>query len=160
MIDFSAEDFLGQTVNEPMATSMTVCPEGEYMARIGSEPNDVKAESIQGKKDPTKTYVQVTLMWEILDENLKASLKRDKVTVRDRFFVDRDDATGLLAFGADRNVTLGARRAALGMNDGGPFNLSMLRGAGPCMIKVINTTDERDRTRKYAEVSRVTAIAR
>lgn len=160
MSDFNAEAFLEQTTEAAMSTSMTVCPEGEYMARVGSEPGDVKAESIQGKKDPTKTYVQVTLMWEILDENVKAALKREKLTVRDRFFVDRDSVTGMLAVGPDVNVTLGARRAALGLNTDAPFNIGMLRGAGPAMIKVKNTSDERDKTRKYAEVERATALQR
>ena len=58
MSDFNAEAFLEQTTESAMATSMTVCPEGEYMARIGSEPGDVTATSIQGKKDPTKTLVR------------------------------------------------------------------------------------------------------
>lgn len=159
MSDFNAEAFLEQTTSSAMSTQMTVCPEGEYRARVGSEPGDVKAESIQGKKDPTKTYVQVTLMWDILDENLKASLKRDTVKVRDRFFIDIDPVTGLLAVGPDVNVTLGARRAALGMNTDAPFSIGMMRGAGPCNVTVKNTTDERDKTRKYAEIGRAVARA-
>lgn len=160
MNNFNAEAFLEQTTSEAMSTSMTVCPEGEYMARVGSEPGDIKAESIQGKKDPTKTYVQVTIMWDILDENVKAALKRDTLKVRDRFFIDIDPTTNLLAVGPDRNVTLGARRAAVGMNTDAPFNIGMLRGAGPCMVKVRNTTDDKDKTRKYAEIERATAISR
>lgn len=160
MSDFNAEAFLEQTTESAMATSMTVCPEGEYMARIGSEPGDVTATSIQGKKDPTKTYVQVTLMWEILDENVKSQLKRETLKVRDRFFVDIDPTTGMLATGPDVNVTLGSRRTAVGLNTDAPFNIGMMRGAGPCMVKVKNTTDERDKTRKYAEIDRATPLSR
>ena len=157
MSDFNAEAFLDQTVDSPMATSMTVVPEGEYLARVGSEPGDIIATSVQGRKDPTKTYVQVTIMWEILDENIKTQLKRSSLKVRDRFFIDIDPVTSQLETGPDRNVTLGARRAAVGMNSG-PFTISMLRGAGPCTIKVKNTTDEKDKSRKYAEVERATAL--
>jgi hypothetical protein len=159
MTDFNAESFLEQTTGAAMATSMTVCPEGEYLARIGDEPDAVTATSIQGKKDPTKTYVQVTVLWEILDENLKATLKRTSIKVRDRFFVDIDPVTKLLAVGPDVNVTLGARREALGLNSDAPFSIGMMRGKGPAMVKVVNTTDERDKTRKYAEIARATRLA-
>ena len=149
---FNAEDFLNQTTAEPMATSFQLIPEGEYLARLGTEPDDIKVESVQGKKDPSKTYVRLTLQWDILDENLKQALGRDRIRIRDQFLIDVDSTTGLLEFGPDRNISLGQRRAALKLNDG-TFSLAMFRGAGPAMIRV-----GRDSTGKYAEVSRVVAI--
>ena len=138
--------------------SMNICPEGEYIARVGSEPGDVKAESVQYKKDPTKSYVQVTLMWEILDENVKANLKQETLKVRDRFFIDIDPVTHRLAVGTDLNLTLNARRAAVNLNSNVPFEFPMLRGAGPCRVRVKHSTDEGDKTIKFAEVEHATVI--
>lgn len=137
---------------------MNICPEGEYIARVGSEPGDVKAESILDKKDPDKIHVQLTLMWDILDENVKANLKRETVKVRDRFFIDFDPVTSELAVGPGVNVTLNARRAAVGLNTDAPFSIGMLRGAGPCRVRVKYATDEHDKTIKCAEVEHATAL--
>ena len=137
-MSFDAEAFMNATTDTPMATALPVIPEGEYLARVGGEPDDVKLNSIQGKKDPTKTYVQLTLMWDVIDEAVKSALGRNSIKVRDQFFVDFDNGT--LATGPDKNISLGSRRAALGLNDGA-FNLNQLRGAGPAMIRVTHTTN-------------------
>lgn len=154
MTGFDAEAFMNSTTDSPMATQMESVPEGEYLARVGAEPDDLKLDSIQGKKDTSKSYFRLTMLWDIIDENAKASLGRDKIRVRDQFFVDFEN--GLLAVGKDKNVTLGNRREALGLNDAGPFNLNQLRGAGPAMIKVKHTTNE---GRTYANVDRVVKLS-
>lgn len=158
MSGFDADAFMNQTVEGPMATYLPPPPEGEYMARIGTEADDLKIESIQGKKDPTKTYVRLTLMWEIIDEALKAALGRDKIRVRDGFLVDVDPMTGLLKTGPEDNTALGSRRDALNLNDGS-FNIGMLRGAGPCMVRISHRADPNDPVRKYAEISRTAKMS-
>lgn len=152
MSGFDIDAFMNQTVEGPMATYVQPVPEGEYLARVGSEANDVKVEGIQGKKDPTKTYVRLTLFWDIIDEALKATLGRDKIRVRDQFLLDTED--GQIKTGPEDNVSLGQRRAGVGLNDGN-FAIGMLRGAGPAMIRITHRADGNDPTRKYAEVSRV-----
>jgi hypothetical protein len=153
---FNAEDFLSQSVSGPMSTSLPVVPEGEYRATIGMEADDVKIELIQGKKDPTKTYPRLTLLWKITGEGVNQDLARDTITVRDQFLLDTNDA-GQLDTGEGRNVSLGVRRAALGLNDG-PFALSNFRGAGPALIRVTHRSNPNDPSIKYAEVARVVAL--
>ena len=157
MSGFDAEAFLNQTVDGPMATYLPPPPEGEYLARIGGEQDDVKIDSVQGKKDPTKTFVRLTLMWDIIDEQLKAALGREKIRVRDGFLLDTEN--GQLKHGPEDNTALGSRRDAVGLNDG-TFNINMLRGAGPAMIRLSHRADPSDPQRKYAEVSRVAPLNR
>lgn len=153
---FDAEAFLSQSVSGPMSTSLPVVPEGEYRASIGMEADDVKIEFIQGKKDPTKTYPRLTLLWKIVGEEVNQSLGRESITVRDQFLLDMD-SNGLLDTAEGRNVSLGQRRAALGLNDGA-FALSNFRGAGPALIRVTHRSNPNDPSVKYAEVSRVVAL--
>lgn len=155
-MDFNADQFMNTSIDSAMPTSLPPVPEGEYLARIGSEQDDVKVEAITGTKDPTKTYVRITLQWDILDEVLKQSLGREKVRVRDQFFLDVDPVTKQLLIAEDKNIALGARRAALGLNEPGQaFSFNQLRGAGPAHIKVKQTSDKDDPSRKYSEVARV-----
>lgn len=153
---FNADDFMNTTVNEPMSTQTIVIPEGEYLARIGIEEADITFKDGNQKKDPSKTWVQATIRWEILDESLKARLNRDRVFVRQQFFLDFND-NGQLSTEEGRNVALGQIRAAVGLNSG-PFAFSQLRGAGPAMVKVTNRTDADDPEKKYADVSRVVPV--
>lgn len=153
---FNAEDFMSQTVSGPMSTSLPLVPEGEYRATIGVEADDVKLELIQGKKDPTKTYPRLTLLWKITGENVNQSLARETITVRDQFLLDTTDS-GQLDTGEGRNVSLGQRRAAVNLNDG-PFSLQNFRGAGPALIRVTHRSNPNDPSVKYAEVSRVVAL--
>lgn len=154
---FDAEAFLSQSVDGPMSTSLPVVPEGEYRASIGLEADDVKIESVQGKKDPTKTFVRLTLLWKIRNEPINSEMERETLTVRDQFLLDIDEASGQLSTKEGRNVSLGQRRQALGLNDGA-FALSNFRGAGPALIRVTHRSNPNDPSIKYAEVSRVVAL--
>ena len=94
---------------------------------------------------------------EITDQRAKDLLKRDKVLTRYRFFLDlRSD--GSLDTGQDKNVKLGQLRAAVGQNGPQPWNFGMLRGAGPFLARVKQTSDKKDPEVKYAEVTRVTKL--
>jgi len=153
---FDAEAFLSQSVSGPMSTALPVVPEGEYRASIGLEADDVKIEFIQGKKDPTKTYPRLTLLWKITNEAVNSEMSRETITVRDQFLLDMD-SNGMLDTAEGRNVSLGQRRAALGLNDGS-FALANFRGAGPALIRVTHRSNPNDPSVKYAEVSRVVAL--
>ena len=155
---FDVNAFLDQTVEGPMPTRIAPIPEGEYRARVGGELDDVRVEVVNGKKDPTKQYIRLILMWDNIDENLRAHLGRDKIRVRDQFLIDVDQTTGLLKTGKEDNVSLGMRRQALGLNEG-TFSLSMFRNAGPAIIKVTQRADGDNPEIKYAEVSRVASAS-
>lgn len=135
-----------------MQDKWTEVPEGEYLAAIGDGPNDLQVESIQGKKDPTKSYPRLTLFYYIIDEALKAKLQKESIRVRQQFLLDMEE--GRLAFGTDQNVRLGQIRGALGLNaPGQAFSLAMLRGRGPVLVKVKQRLGD-DGT-KYSEVTAV-----
>ena len=155
---FDATAFMNQTVEGPMATFVAPPPEGEFMARVGSEEDDVKIDTFAGKKDPSRTFVRMTLVWDIIDENLKAQLQRDKIRVRDQFFLDIDPITGQLKNGPEDNVSLGQRREAVGLNDGSPFSIPMFRGRGPAMLRIRHRANDKDPQIKYAEVARVVKL--
>lgn len=164
-MSFSATDFMNEVAAEGgFDTSIKPVPEGDQLARVSSDPSDLRLYAQRGSKDPTKVYAKLTIVWDIIDENLKAAMGRERLTVRDDFFLDADvtvdDQMNITSFklhtGPDKNVALGARRAALGMNEGA-FKFSMFIGAGPAIIRVKHRSDANDSERKYAEVSRVTA---
>lgn len=148
---FNAEDFMNETIDESMDTKFEVVPEGEYIAQLADEQPDMHRHGTSQKGDP---YRGLRLTWNILDENLKARLGRDTVTVRQDFLLDID-RNGKPLTGPGKNVRLGALREALGLNKG-PFSWDMLNGAGPARIRVRHRSDRSDPEVKYAEVSRVT----
>ena len=153
---FDINALMNQSVDGEMATYLPPISEGEALARVGIGDDDVKVESVPGRKDPTKSYLKLTLMWDIIDDAYLALQGRDAARVRDQFFIDVDPATGMLSTDKEKNTALGQRRAALGMNSGS-FALSMLRGAGPAMLRIAHRSDANDPERKYAEVRRVVA---
>ena len=87
---------------------------------------------------------------------INQELGRDEITVRDQFLLDVN-ADGQLDTGPDRNVYLGSRREAVGLNDGA-FSPAQFRGAGPALIRVTHRSNDKDPSIKYAEVSRVVPL--
>lgn len=148
---FSAEDFMNETIDEAMDTRFETVPEGEYLAQLADEQQDMHRHGTSQKGDP---YRGLRLTWVVLDDNLKQKLGRDTITVRQDFLLDIDQ-NGKVLTGPGKNVRLGALREALGLNQG-PFSWDMLPGAGPARIRVRHRPDKNDPEIKYAEVSRVT----
>lgn len=141
---------LNQTVEEPLETRITPVPEGDYIAQPDGPPT---LESFQGKKDPSKSFIRLTMIWDIQDEGLKASLNRTEVKVRQQFIIDLD-SNGKLATGPDKNVRLGQLFEAGGLNAGGA-SIAQLGNIGRCLIRVKQRADESDPETKYSEVSKV-----
>lgn len=154
---FDADAFLSTTVTGPMSTAPVLCPEGEFKAFVDDGDKALTFRSGESK-DTNKPWASVSVLFTILDENVKAQLKRDKVLVPMQAFLDlRDDGNGLdLTEG--KNVSLGRLRKALGQNDGA-WAPAMMKGKGPVMVKVGHRSDPKDPSIKYAEVTRVSALA-
>lgn len=152
---FDPSTFLDQQIDTPMSTARELCPEGEFPAII--DDFDATAfKRIEGK-DGKPDRVVFSCPFVIQDEAVKTKLERDKVVVRKDCWLDQDAAGGLLT-GKNDNVDLGLIRAAVGQNEG-PWNFGMLRGAGPCIVRVRHrSTDKNDPERKIAEVSRVVPL--
>lgn len=161
---FDPETFMQQTIDQPLAENFRVVPEGEYSAMIGDfDSSAFESKDFVYKRGPkaghTGTMTIFNCPFIIQDESLKAELGRDTIIAYARVMLDVDPATGGLDFGPDRNVMLGRIRGAVGQNTPGAWTIAQLRGAGPLMIRVTHRSDDKDPSRKYAEVKHVSKIA-
>ncbi len=150
MVDstFDAELFLNQSVEGESETRYTPIPEGDYIAMIDEK---LAMREINDSPVLDVTYV-------IDDEELRAKLDMERLTVRQSIFLDIDE-TGNIALGTNKNVKLGRLREALGQNTSGQtWNPGMLAGAGPLKIKVIQRPDTNDPTIIYNDVRGTTSM--
>lgn len=127
---FNPDDFLNQTITGSLDTKREPVPEGEWTAAVDDGSNALKFRTL------TNGQVILDVNWNILDDQLKANLGRDKLTVRQSIFLDLT-ADGKLDNAKGKNVDLGRVREALGQNfSDRPWGVAMLKGAGPAKIKV------------------------
>lgn len=161
MSAFDPDVFMQQTVDGPLETEFTLVPPGEYKASISDFDRDaIEQIDFEYKKGPRAgtpgTMTKLTLPFVIDDDAVRAEMGRDTVSLTKAIILDLDDR-GLPATGKNKNIELGRIRDAVGQRDTNPWNLSMLRGAGPVIVKVTHVEFERrDGTRgKRAEIDRV-----
>lgn len=122
-MSFDAQSFLDSAVTGSNDTKIIPVPEGEFLGVI----EKVGASQWQSK-DGTKTGLKLELIWLVEDENVKAYLKRDTITVRQDIMLDTTE-TGTLDMSPGRNIGLGRLREAVGKNgEGEAFSFSMLPG--------------------------------
>lgn len=161
---FDANEFMQGQMDKPLDTEYTLVPISEYMATI----DDFSAEAFQvvnfeykqgERKGLPGSFTKATIPFVIQDDRVKAELGRDKVVVEKQLILDLEDDGKTLATGPNKNIELGRIRAAVGQ-DKGPWSFSMLRGAGPLMVKVGHVEFARkDGSKgKRAEIERVTRI--
>lgn len=162
-MSFNAEQFINSTVNAPMSTATIVCPEGEWTAVISDEGDladwfrTVEWKDKKSGADRSSPAIRIPFL--ITDQRARAIAKRSddaKLYAYMDSFLDLDH-DGNLDTSEGKNVKLGALRAALGQNNAGtPWTFSMLRGAGPVIVKVSQRSfDDKDPSRKAADVVRV-----
>lgn len=147
MSDFNPEDFMNQTVDQPLQFERTLVPEGEYRAMIDDFTSEAfETFSFTYKKGPRAgsegQMHKFTCPIVIDDDAVRASMQMDKVRVYQTCTLDFDDQ-GNLQQGPNRNIDLGKLRHAVGQNNAGPWSIGMLRGAGPFMVKVQHRTGKR-----------------
>ena len=127
---FDKDTFLNTSVTGATDSTYTPIPEGEYKAFIDELGLDKYNDAERGE-------VPVLILTYALIEvdHLKEELGIAKPTVQDRLFLDVEN--GALAFGPNKNVKLGMVREATGQNDAKKaWNMNLLRGAGPVVLKV------------------------
>jgi hypothetical protein len=134
----------------PLQTQRTPVPEGEYAARI----DDLLLRSVKTKAGDRPI---MTVVWEIIDEALKAKLSREKITVRQDIWIDLDEMGGLDA-GTDRNVGLGQLRDVFGLNEPG-VPIGALKGTPPALVQVRHRKVE-GRDDVFSEVGRIAPLKR
>lgn len=147
---FSPEQFLDMQVEGAMDTKVVPVPVGEYV----SVCSDVKARTWTSKKDSSKSGVTLDITWEVDDQNVKALLGREKVTVRQGVMLDLTESGGL-DLGKGKNVGLGRLREAVGLNSPGqPFSVTMIVGRAA----KVNVTHRVEGEDIFAEVKGVTRV--
>jgi hypothetical protein len=146
---FNEEDFMSQAA-DAMDTQYQNCPEGQFQAVIES----VKAPRAGLKDKNGNPFYPAEVQWNILDENVKKELGRDKVLVRQTLFLDITN--GKLDFSKGKNVPLGILRDAINQNVAG-WTFGQLVGAGPALVTVKHDTGKDGVTR--AGVTKVAKAA-
>lgn len=160
MSPFDASAFINQSVDAPMSTSITPCPEGEFKMMISAD-SDIASwfgEAKWEKNGTSHSAATCTIPVEILDDAVRQKLGREKVTSRIKMFLDMTP-DNKLDTSEGKNVRLGALRAALGQNDSPGWTFARLSGAGPFIGRVTQRSDAKDPSVKYDEVSRVSKLA-
>lgn len=146
MVDFNPEQFLESQAEGEFSTSTVPCPEGTYYAQI----NDVDAKTIETKTGEERVIMSV--IWDVLDDGVKAELGRETVRVRQDLFLDLDESGGISNKEGD-NVRLGRLLSAIGMN-GKKWSPKSLIGQ-TANVQVSHRSDKDDPAVKYPEIKRV-----
>jgi hypothetical protein len=152
---FDADAFMTTNVDTPMATALSGVPEGEYTAMVGDFDSSA-FKTITTKNGPRPV---LEVPFSIQDDALKAKLGREQVTHRETYWLDFVPNTAVLDTGPDKNVRLGALRAALNQNGAGPWNPSMLKNMGPVRIVIKTTSDKTDPEKKYTNITKYAKIS-
>lgn len=139
---FDASSFLQETVDQPMETDRRMVPAADYQAMIGDfDEKAVQRYDFTYKQGPKAgqpgSMTKLNLPFVITDPKATQAIGFDSATVYWDIILDVD-ANGKLEFGPNKNIDLGKVREAVGQNAPGPWGPSMLRNAGPCMVKVVH----------------------
>ena len=146
---FDPETFMSSEISGAMDTTVAPIPEGTYPAIV----EDIKIREVTGKDGSPRYPCEIT--WDIVDDNLKSNLGRDKITVRQTVWLDLL-ASGQLDNGKGKNIGVGKIRAAVNQNDPNTrWNLNMLKGAGPALVEVKHSPDRNDPSIVYGNVTKV-----
>lgn len=152
---FDPNAFLNATTSQPMSTSISPVPEGEWTALISDGDDFVTFRQVDTQNGP-RPIARVS--FRIVDEACRAKLGRDDIRISQDLWLDVLSDGVSLDTGEGRNVKLGQLRAALRQNDGSPWSWGKLRGAGPLIVRTTQRSDKNDPSIKYSEVSRTIAI--
>ncbi len=156
---FDPNAFAEGAVDAPMSTTPPVCPEGEYVFMLDSDPAMLVPKELKGTSGRTgKDYHfwQLPLMAICQDSAVKEKMKRDTLKVRCFINLDLDDG-GRPETGEGKNVALGRLREALGQNKPG-WKPKDLLGAGPFIGRVKHTQGKNPGD-VYADITNTTKVS-
>ena len=153
---FDPQSFMEMSTDDEMDTSIPAITPADYAALIKKvTPHPLKDKDTGQTRTDT---IRLQVDYLIVDDELKALREMPEgVPVSDSIFIEFTPEGGF-ATATGKNVRLGALREALGLNGAG-FNLGLLNGAGPLLIRIKNTPNEDDpEAEPYNNVQRVAAI--
>jgi hypothetical protein len=151
---FDASSFMETTVKTELSTQFPVIPEGEYLAQV----KDIKLRQVDFKKI-AGSGIALDVMWEILDDGVKAATKMDHPQCRQDFLLDLVEGSDppQLDLAEARNIRLGQILAACGLNSKKGWNLNMIKNQ-TCGVRVKHRDNPDDPEAPFSEVSRVVSL--
>lgn len=152
---FDPNAFMNETIDGVLDTKIDPIPEGEYLGQIGTEEKSVDlAHGVSPKNQ--KPWMRLDVQIDLPDPNLKAQLKRERVTARYSIMLDLNETNGKLDTRPQRNVNLGKLRDAVNQNRPGAWSFAMLKGQ---QLKVKIKHRKADDGNTYSDVVAVTKAA-
>ena len=122
-MSFDPNTFLNATFDEANDTKVVPVPVGEYQAL--ADKVEVKTWST---KDGSQSGIKLEIIWDILDDNVKALLGRDTIKVKQDQMLDLTES-GAMDFSKGKNIGLGRIREALDLNTPGqPLSFGQIQG--------------------------------
>jgi len=146
MSTFDPKALEDAVIDAPNATTMTPIPPNTYPGICA----DVEIRTAK-TKDGDRAILR--LKWDLLDDDLKTKLGRDRILVDQDIWLDLNE-DGSIATGPDQNVRLGRTREACDLNDMKGFTFNMFKDQGPLQCTVIEDPDEKSGD-IYSKVVRV-----
>lgn len=148
---FDPNSFMQSSFNGKLDTVIPALPEDDYRAII----DDVTHRSVDTKNGEERHILR--LRWKITDDGKLAAINRTSASVNQDLWLDID-ASGKLDEGEGKNVGLGRVLDALNLN-GQPWSPGMLKGMGPCIIRITQRPDQKNPENVFNDVSRVTRLS-
>lgn len=148
---FNPNAFMQSQFNGKLDTVIPALPEDDYRAII----DDVEMRDIEDKKGETRYILR--LRWKIVDDAKLAQLNKSAASVNQDLWLDIN-AQGGLDEGEGKNVGLGRVLEALNLN-GQQWSPGMLKGMGPCILRIKQRPDSKNPENVYNDVSRVTKLS-
>lgn len=153
---FDVSEFLGSAApSGGMSTEIAQPSEGTYKLQITTP--DRWTGKVLDSNDGGPARKIVRILFEVLDDAVRAQLEREHVYVPKDFWLDFDE-TGQLSTSKGKNVDLGRLRTALGQNTDPSWTMAKL--ADQLVLgRVGLRADKKDPSRKYAEVQTFAPVA-
>lgn len=152
---FDSAAFLAQAMAEgEMDTKYPTVPEGDYIAVIGDGEKDIQAVQREGKDGEPFTVLEIQC--NLIEEHKRPPDWPESLPFRARggVFLEIEPDGKTISVAPGKNVQLGSVREAVNQNTGGAWSPLMLRGAGPLLVHVKHSPNEKDSTSPFVNIDR------
>lgn len=147
---FDPNAFMQSSFNGKLDTVIPALPEDDYRGII----DDLEVREVE-TKDGVRHVLRVR--WKITDDGKLANINRTAASVNQDLWLDLN-ASGGLDEGEGKNVGLGRLLEALHLN-GSSWSPGMLKGMGPCILRITQRADKKNSENIFNDVSRVTSLS-
>jgi hypothetical protein len=147
---FNPDQFMQAQFNGKLDTVIPALPEDDYRAII----DDVTFREVDTKEGLRNI---MRLRWKITDDAKLAQINRKSASVNQDLWLDITPA-GALDEGEGKNVGLGRVLEALNLN-GQNWSPGMLKGMGPCILRITQRADQKNSENVFNDVNRVTKLS-